>query len=185
MNTAQEGRRLRYFCACFVRATLAAMRDDEYPSDDHSESETIDMADNPALLLRRGVSRMLEDQGQSCLAEFTLRNGRRADLLTLAPDGQVTIVEIKASLADFRSDRKWREYIPYCDLFYFAVAETFPQDQIPADCGLIVADAFGATVLRDAPEHPMHATRRRALLLRYAHKAGRRLMQHLDAGRIR
>ena len=34
--------------------------------------------------------------------------------------------EIKSSLEDFRTDRKWRDYLDYCDSFFFAVAEDFP-----------------------------------------------------------
>ena len=41
-------------------------------------------------------------------------------------------------------------------------------------------DAYGAAVLRESETTPMHASRRRALTLRYAHAAGRRLMRHVD-----
>jgi hypothetical protein len=139
--------------------------------------------DDRAQALARGVSRMLGEAGQTCLHEFTLRNGRRADVIALATDGSFTIVEIKSSVNDFRTDGKWPEYLDFCDHFYFAVAEDFPQELIPESCGLIVADAYGAVVLRASEESRINGTRRRTLMLRYAEVAGRRLMHLLDPAR--
>ncbi len=64
-----------------------------------------------AARLARGVVRALNDLGQASLTEFTLRSGRRVDVIGLDPGGQLTIVEIKSSLEDFRADRKWRGYL--------------------------------------------------------------------------
>jgi len=139
--------------------------------------------DDRAQAIARGVSRMLGEAGQTCLHEFTLRNGRRADVMAMASDGTFTIIEIKSSVTDFRTDNKWPEYLEYCDHFYFAVGEDFPQELIPDYCGLIVADAYGAVVLRDPPEERLAGARRRMLLLRYAEVAGRRLMSLLDPAR--
>jgi len=139
--------------------------------------------DDRALALARGVSRMLGEAGQTCLHEFTLRNGRRADVMAMASDGTFTIIEIKSSVNDFRTDSKWPDYLEFCDHFYFAVAEDFPQEMIPESCGLIVADAYGAVILRASVEDRINGSRRRMLMLRYAEVAGRRLMSLLDPAR--
>lgn len=128
-----------------------------------------------ALRLARGVCRAFEDYGQVCLVEFSLASGRRADVMAMDPKGRLTIVEIKSSLADFRSDGKWPEYREFCDALYFAVAAEFPREVLPEDCGLIVADAYGASVLRKAPAHPLSGARRKAVTLRFAQVAARRL----------
>ena len=133
-----------------------------------------------AQALARGICRMLDAEGHACLHEFTLRNGRRADVIALAGDGRFTIVEIKTSVNDFRSDGKWPDYLDYCDYFYFAVPEDFPQTLIPESCGLIVADAYGAVVLRPSGEDKLNGSRRRHLTLRFAEVAGRRLLRLLD-----
>jgi hypothetical protein len=121
--------------------------------------------------VQRGVRRLFAQLGHVTLPEFTLANGRRADIIALAPDGQVTIVEIKSSVADFRADQKWPDYEDFCDRFYFAVPETVPFDILPADRGLIVADSFGAAILRDPRHHPLAGARRKAVTLRFAHLA--------------
>lgn len=128
-----------------------------------------------ATAIARGVRRWLLGQGLRSLAEFTFANGRRADVVALDGHGVVTVVEIKSSVADFRSDHKWTEYRDYCDRFWFAVGPDFPTDLIPEDCGLLVADAYGAEPLRHPPEHRLNAARRKALLLAIAQTAMGRL----------
>ena len=95
--------------------------------------------------------------GYASLLEFPLANGRRADILALGKTGDLIIVEIKSSVADFRADRKWARYREFADRLYFAVPHQFPVLLIPEECGLIVADAFGAAVLRDGVAQPAGA----------------------------
>jgi hypothetical protein len=122
----------------------------------------------------RGAARLLGALGYAPLAEVTLPNGRRADLMALGPKGQVFIVEVKSSLEDFRTDQKWWEYRPYCDAFAFAVGPEFPRDVLPEEPGLIVADAFGGAVLREPPSEPLAGARRKALTLAFARLAAMR-----------
>lgn len=143
-----------------------------------SESDA-DAAPTPspdrAAVITRGVRRALAQRGFTSLTEFRLACGRRADVLALDESGTVIIVEVKSCAADFRSDQKWPEYRDWCDAFYFAVDEDFPSELIPEDCGLMVADAYGAAVLRDAPEDRLAAARRKTLVLRAALIAADRL----------
>ena len=125
----------------------------------------------------RGVTRLLDGLGFASLHEFPLKARRRADVIALHGSGEIVIVEVKSGRADFQSDRKWPEYLEFCDRFFFAVEPDFPRDILPVDCGLIVADGHGAAILRPAPSMPLHAARRRAQILRIAQAACRRLMR--------
>ena len=122
----------------------------------------------------RGAARLLAALGYAALAEVTLPNGRRADLMALGPKGQIFIVEVKSSVEDFRTDQKWWEYQPYCDAFAFAVAPEFPREILPEEPGLMVADGFGGAVLREAPAAPLAGARRKALTLAFARLAALR-----------
>ncbi len=124
----------------------------------------------------RGVQRLLKTHGFESLAEVVLANGRRADVMALGPSGDCWIVEIKSSIADFRSDAKWPEYRDYCDRLFFAVAPEFPNEILPADTGLILADRYDGEIVRDAPELRMPAARRKAIILAFARVAAARLM---------
>jgi hypothetical protein len=126
-------------------------------------------------LLTRGVRRALAERGYASLTEFRLASGRRADVAAVNDAGDIVIVEVKSSVADFRADQKWPEYQAYCDTFFFAVGPDFPADLIPHECGLMVADGFGAVVLRDAPVTRLNAARRKAVVLRIALAASGRL----------
>lgn len=123
----------------------------------------------------RGALRVLSSFGYQGVTEVSLANGRRADILALGPKGQVTIVEVKSSVVDFRSDTKWPEYQPFCDQFLFAVHADFPQALIPDEAGLIVSDAYGGAIVREAPEDRLSAARRKAVTLKFARIAAMRL----------
>ena len=116
------------------------------------------------------------------VTELPLANGRRADVVALSSSGDLLIVEIKSSLVDYRTDGKWHDYLEYCDRLYFAVAADFPKDVIPADAGLILADRYGAELVRDPAEARLSAGRRKAMMLTFAHAAALRLQHHLDPG---
>ena len=122
----------------------------------------------------RGATRLLVALGYAPLAEVTLPNGRRADLMALGPKGQILIVEVKSGVEDFRVDLKWPEYRPYCDAFAFAVAPEFPREILPQEPGLIVADGFGGAILREAPVDALAGARRKALTLAFARLAALR-----------
>jgi len=122
----------------------------------------------------RGAGRLLTALGYAPLAEVTLPNGRRADLMALGPKGQIFIVEVKSCIDDFRVDQKWREYQPYCDAFAFAVGPEFPREVLPEEPGLIVADGFGGAVLREADASPLAGARRKALTIAFGRLAALR-----------
>jgi hypothetical protein len=125
-------------------------------------------------LVTRGAARFFVDLGWAPLLEVGLPNGRRADVLALGPKGQLAIVEVKSSLEDFRTDRKWGEYLDWCDQFYFAVAPEFPREVLPAGPGLIVADAFGGAILTECEPAPLAPARRKSLTLAFARLAALR-----------
>jgi hypothetical protein len=136
------------------------------------------------VLLARGVCRMLAAHGLAGVTEVPLANGRRADVMTLDRTGDIAIVEVKSSIEDFRSDRKWPDYREFCDRLFFAVPEHFPVELIPDDCGLILADGFGAEIVRQASEHRLVAARRKAVTLRFAHLAAQRLQRLVDPAAV-
>jgi hypothetical protein len=123
------------------------------------------------LAVTRGAARLLMVLGFAPLLEVGLPNGRRADIMAISPRGRIAICEVKSGLEDYRADRKWGDYLPFCDAFYFAVAPEFPRQILPEGPGLIVADAFDGAVIVDPPETPLAPARRKALTLAFARLA--------------
>jgi hypothetical protein len=116
------------------------------------------------------------------IPEVPLRSGRRADLVALARDGSITIVEIKSSVEDFRSDGKWQDYLLHSDCFFFATGPHVPAEIFPADVGLIVADPYGADILRPAAPAKLAAATRKEMLIRIARAGAHRLHDLEDPG---
>jgi len=147
-------------------------------------------ADEPLIAqdVARGVTRLFYRQDLYALCEVPLPNGRRADMMAICGKGLLTIVEIKVSKADLLGDRKWPDYLDFCDRFFWAVPAGFDlgllegDGQGPALSGLIVADRYDAAVVRDAPWFKLAPARRKAETLRFARRAARRLAGDLDPG---
>jgi hypothetical protein len=53
---------------------------------------------------------------------------------------------------------------------------------LPADAGLVIADAYGGTLVREAPLHGLAAARRKAMLVRFGRAAAARLAAVHDPG---
>jgi len=140
---------------------------------DRRQSET-------ALAVARGTARLLHSLGFSCISELPLPSGRRADLVALNERGEVWIVEIKSSVEDLRADHKWEDYRAHCDRLFFAFMQDVPHEIFPKDTGLIVADAYGAHLLCDAPEHRLAAPTRKLMTVRFAMAAAQRMNRLVD-----
>ncbi len=122
----------------------------------------------------RGACRLMRQSGKSVVLEMPLPDGRRADIFAVGPGGELTIVEVKSSVEDWRADLKWPDYLVWCDQLYFAVPVDFPQTLIPEEIGLIVADAYSGEMLRHPPRRPVVAARRKSLLIDCARLAAER-----------
>lgn len=143
----------------------------------HNDSPLIDGRQSQrALMVRRGVQRHLHELRHAVLPELTLSSGRRADLISISPKGDIWIVEIKTSIEDFRMDRKWPEYRLHSDRLFFATHRGVPLDIFPQDCGLLLSDGYDAEMISDAPEHRLSASTRKSVSLNFARVAAQRLM---------
>ena len=130
--------------------------------------------------IARGVQRLLIAMDFRPLLEFKLSSGRRVDVAALDRKGQLLFVEIKSSLADFRCDEKWPEYLEFCEQFYFAVGADFPSSVLPQEWGLIIADRYGGEILRPSPIQKLNAARRKAVTLSFARASAGRLFDLKD-----
>ena len=151
------------------------------PATGRAPSPLSDGRQSPAALaIARGTARYLHALGYCVVSELPLPSGRRADLVALGGDGEIIIVEIKSSVADFRADQKWMDYRHHCDRLFFATHAGVPCNIFPTEAGLIVADAFGAAIICEAPEQRIPAATRKSVMLRFAHAAALRLQAIAD-----
>ena len=136
----------------------------------------------PGQILARGVCRHFADLGFAAVEEFVPDRGLRVDVMALGPKGELWVVECKSSRADFMGDAKWQGYLAWCDRYFWAVDQAFPTDLLPDGTGLIIADGYGAEILRMGPEEKVAAARRKVLTRKFAFHAARRLQTVRDPG---
>ena len=78
------------------------------------------------------------------MAEFTLPNGKRADIFAYN-ESQIIIFEIKVSKSDLMTDHKWTEYLPYCHDFFFLTPDELKDAVVananPMNGGQFVGDS--------------------------------------------
>ena len=130
--------------------------------------------------IARGVMRHFSQIGLSSLSEFSPARGLRVDIITLGMANEIWIVECKSCQSDFKSDKKWQNYLDWCDRYFWAVDAKFPINILPSDTGLIIADAYDASIFRDAPLNKLSAARRKKITKSIARSACNRLLTHTD-----
>lgn len=136
--------------------------------------------------MARGVARLFLRHQIAVQREVALRNGRRADLMGVSDKGDIIIVEIKCSRADLMGDRKWPDYLDYCDKYYWAMPPALDarlvagEAFLPDRTGLIIADAYDAEIARPAARHALSAARRKTEMQRLAYLAMHRLSRLAD-----
>ena len=121
------------------------------------------------------IARSYYGQGDGVLREFRLKVRRRVDLIAMTNKGLITIIEIKSSPEDFRSDKKWGEYIEWADRFYFGVGDNFPIDILPKEHGIIKTDGFDCHEARPSPVNKLNGSRRNTLIRNMAKMSMRRI----------
>ena len=135
-----------------------------------------------ALAIRKGVGRLMITYGYTVLPEITLPTGRRADLVCLSPKGLIWIIEIKSSVADYRADSKWQDYLIHCDEFSFATGPDVPPEIFPDETGLMVSDIYGGDIIRPASTNKISPAARKSVYLACARTGAQRLHYLEDPG---
>lgn len=120
----------------------------------------------------------------SCYFEVGLKmwGARRADVIGNKINGQIVIVEVKSSVADFKNDNKFEEYLEYCDRFYVCftqevwnkvVANAKLKARINKRVGVIVLRSDGyAKIVKPSKNPQVKLETRLSILARLAWRNG-------------
>lgn len=82
------------------------------------------------------------NKGEWCFSEVPINgvSSQRMDAWVIKPGypEHTTGYEIKVSRSDFLQDKKWHNYLPFCDVFYFICPPGLIQEaELPKEAGLI------------------------------------------------
>ncbi len=104
-----------------------------------------------------------------------VKKGRlRADVVAMTMGAYFVIVEVKSSVADFRSDRKASSYLKYSNQTYFAMtAKVYSKvkDEIPKDFGVFVVSESSCKVVKKAMRRELDIETRLNLATRMAYRS--------------
>lgn len=120
---------------------------------------------------------------------------RRADMLAVNLKSEVVLAEIKSSLEDYTSDRKWQNYLGYADKMYFIFTQdTFDRLKERGLLKDIKDEGVGILVLSDssgrlqskspALKYQMDANIKSNLITRLAWRGGQSKRTHKRRVRV-
>lgn len=123
----------------------------------HSYMEMSDISDFLSVMnlkrhkqLQNKALKWLFNRGFIALADFTLPNGKRADIFAYN-ESEIIIFEVKVSKEDLKNIKKWKEYLPYCHSFYFLTSPELTKitEELikKVDCGLYTEDKTGLKLI--------------------------------------
>ncbi len=92
----------------------------------------------------------LFNKGYIAISEFTLPNGKRVDCIGYNKNGHIIIIEVKASIADFRQDQKWETYLNYCNEFYFLLDFPIKYEEVN-ETGFLIENKSSLEVIKESP----------------------------------
>lgn len=118
--------------------------------------------------LKQAVGFYLLHKGYSCTYELGISawGKHRADVIGCRLKGQLVMVEVKSSVADFRTDHKWPEYVrsKVVDQFYFAFTEdTWSKIQAREDLRTRIRRVPGVLLLSETTGY-VYVKKRAALI---------------------
>lgn len=144
--------------------------------------EPLTRAQKTFLLTKSAASYWLH-LGYSCVKEMAILpwGKRRVDFVALNYKADIVVCEVKSSLSDYRADKKWREYLPFCNRFYFVLDETTFEtikDELKelhkeTGIGVLVLGPYGYLVGKiGATRHHMKGQDKKTIVIRMAWRGG-------------
>lgn len=91
----------------------------------------------------------------------------RADIIALSMKKQVIIVEVKSSWADFKTDTKYPNYLPYCNKLYIACPAAIAERvkaAVPKEVGVMSWPSL--RIIKSARQSPVDPETFEKLLMR-------------------
>jgi len=135
-------------------------------------------------LKKAGIGYLVK-KGFSCTAEIGImkRGKRKVDVMGLTLKGTIAILEIKSCAADYNTDSKWTEYLPYADMFSFVISDKFYRskhgkklckDAKHEGAGVLVLDPISGWLRKRVPSRytKIQGRIRRQMITRLAWRAG-------------
>ena len=136
--------------------------------------------DKKSRLILKNTMRFLSNNGYQVISEFALPNKKRVDLIALNTKREILIVEVKSNIKDLKNDKKWRKYLKYCNLFYFAFNNYQKIANVKENIGIIKTNNQTTKIIQKSKFNKISAYKKNTIILKFALSAASKFHRLVD-----
>ena len=122
----------------------------------------------------------LSSNGYKVLSEFALPNKKRVDIIAINLKKEIIIVEVKSNKKSLKYDKKWKNYLKYCNYFYFATNEKLKEFHFSKNIGVIQNNSNTAKIIKKSKYQKLSENKKKELIFRIALSATSKFHRLID-----
>ena len=124
--------------------------------------------------------RFLSLKGYFVLSEFALPNKKRVDIIAINLKKEIIIVEVKPSERAIKIDKKWFNYLNYCNYFYFACNDKLEDFNFSKNVGVIQNSSTKIKIIKTAKYKKISKEEKNNLIFKIALSASSKFHRLID-----
>ena len=136
--------------------------------------------DRNSRIILRNTMRFLSNKGYKMITEFALPNKKRVDLIGINREKKVIIIEVKSNFMSIKKDKKWENYLNYCNLFYFALSEVPEKFKFKKKIGFIKSTRLETKIVKDCEYIKMKKLKKNKIIFNFAASAAYKFHRLVD-----
>tara|TARA_Y100000590_G_scaffold367596_1_gene427753 strand:- start:300 stop:767 length:468 start_codon:yes stop_codon:yes gene_type:complete len=119
-------------------------------------------------------------KGYKVLSEFALPNKKRVDIIALNLKKEIIIVEVKSNKTAIKLDKKWKNYLSYCNYFYFACNGNLKNISFSKNIGVIQENSKNVKIIKKSKYRNIPKNRKNNLIFKIALSAASKFHRLID-----
>ena len=136
--------------------------------------------DRNSRIILRNTMRFLSNKGYKMITEFALPNKKRVDLIGINREKKIIIIEVKSNFMSIKKDKKWENYLNYCNLFYFALSEVPEKFKFKKKIGFIKSTRLETKIVKDCEYIKMKKLKKNKIIFNFAASAASKFHRLVD-----
>ena len=119
-------------------------------------------------------------KGYKVLSEFALPNKKRVDIIAINLKRKIIIVEVKSNKKSLKYDKKWKNYLNYCNYFYFACNDKLKDFNFSENIGVIQNNSNNIKIIRKSKYKKLSENKKKQLIFKIALSATSKFHRLID-----
>jgi hypothetical protein len=122
----------------------------------------------------------LSSKGYKVLSEFALPNKKRVDIIAINSKKEIIIVEVKSKKSEVKTDKKWKNYLNYCNYFYFACNDKLKDLNLSKNIGVIQNNSKSIKITKKSKYKKLSENKKNKLIFKIALSAASKFHRLID-----